>query len=203
MKVEIILQRHGESLGNVQKMYLGSTDLDLSERGFEQARDAADALMPKKLDAIYSSDLKRAYNTALAHAKLRDMQVVPEPQMRELYIGDWEGLTIYEIMEKYGEMFTVDWQQHFGTFVAPRGESVPALAERIYKAVYSLAVQHKDGAVLLIATHAAAIRAFYGKISGIEPDRLAKTLPFPANASFTRVIFDGERLLPVSYSQEK
>ena len=203
MKIEIILQRHGESLGNAQKMYLGSTDLDLSERGYEQARLAADALLPQRLDAIYSSDLKRAYNTALAHAELRKMCVVAESQMRELYIGDWEGLTVYEIMEKYGEMFTVDWQQHFGTFVAPGGESVPALAERIYDAVYRIAGEQEDGAVILIATHAAAIRAFYGKISGIEPDKLAGLLPFPSNASFTRVLFDGERLLPVSYSEEK
>ena len=203
MNIEIILQRHGESLGNAKKMYLGSTDLGLSEKGFFQAESAACAIENVRLDAVYSSDLKRAYNTALPHARLRGLEVVCVPGMRELFIGDWEGMTIYELVEKYGELFSVGWQQNFGTFKAPNGESVPELADRIFDTVFKIAQKHLDGERLLIVTHAAAIRSFWGKISDIDPAALANTVPFPTNASFTRVVYNGERLIPISYSEEK
>ena len=203
MRVEIILERHGESLGNAKKMYLGNTDLDLSELGYKQAEFAAKALLSERIDAIYSSDLKRAYNTAAAHARLRKMQITAHKGMRELYIGDWEGLTVYELIEKYGELFTVGWQKHFGSFKAPGGESVEQLANRVHAALVEIAKKHKDGEKILVATHAAAIRSLYGKISGFAPDEVADKIPFPLNASFTRIVYDGEKLLPISYSKEK
>ena len=68
LETKIILIRHGQSLGNAQKIYLGHTDLDLSDVGREQAHAAAEYFKDEEISAIYSSDLLRAYNTALAHA---------------------------------------------------------------------------------------------------------------------------------------
>ena len=83
------LVRHGQSIGNANREFLGHTNKDLSPFGYLQADRTADFLSDVKIDAIYSSDLIRAYNTALPHAKLRNMEVVPSQNLRELYAGAW------------------------------------------------------------------------------------------------------------------
>jgi len=134
MKTLIYIVRHGESLGNATHTYLGHTDLDLSERGHKQARVTAEHLKDVKLDAIYSSDLKRAHNTALPHAVLRGMPVIDSVALRELNIGDWEGLKVDDLIKYHYEDFVVGWQQNFGTFTVPGGERVMGGAERFYSA---------------------------------------------------------------------
>ncbi len=200
-RTEIILIRHGESLANAQRIYLGQTDWDLSERGREQARVAAEHLRDKHIDVIYSSDLIRAYNTALPHAELRGLSVIKSRQLREMHIGDWEGRKIDELEKLWPEKFCVDWLQNFGCCTVPGGESVPALAERIYAELMRIG-RENAGKTVLIACHAAAIRAFWGKVTETPAERVAAEIPFPANASCTTVIFDGERLIPVKYSDD-
>ena len=69
------LVRHGQSLGNLNRIYLGHTDVDLSELGYKQAEITAEHLRGVHFDSIYSSDLKRAHNTALPHARIRNIPV--------------------------------------------------------------------------------------------------------------------------------
>ena len=78
MKTRLILIRHGESLGNSKRIILGHTDWDLSELGYRQAALAADALADRKVDAVYSSDLIRAYNTVLPMARSRGLSVIAD-----------------------------------------------------------------------------------------------------------------------------
>ena len=200
-RTEIILIRHGESLANAQRIYLGQTDWDLSERGREQARVAAEHLRDKHIDVIYSSDLIRAYNTALPHAELRGLSVIKSRQLREMHIGDWEGRKIDELEKLWPEKFCVDWLQNFGCCTVPGGESVPQVAERIYNEIMRIGKENA-GKTVLIACHAAAIRAFWGKVTETPAERVAAEIPFPTNASCTTVIFDGERLIPVKYSDD-
>jgi len=201
MKTLIYIVRHGESLGNATHTYLGHTDLDLSERGHKQARVTAEHLKDVKLDAIYSSDLKRAHNTALPHAVLRGMPVIDSVALRELNIGDWEGLKVDDLIKYHYEDFVVGWQQNFGTFTVPGGERVMGGAERFYSELVRIARLHEGGTVL-VASHAGVIRALWGKICGIAPERMAEETQFPTNASYTTVIFDGERLLPGEFSSD-
>lgn len=193
------LVRHGQSEGNAREIILGHTDLGLTELGLRQAECTADALATVKFDRIYSSDLLRAMQTAEPNARKRGMVVEPEARLREIFCGDWDGKSVKEIAEKQHDLFFGPWRSIFGTFCMPNGESVPHLAERIYDCLADLGRRHL-GEVVLCATHAAAIRAFWGKISGIEPELLGKTLPFPSNASYSIVEFDGERFTPVKYS---
>lgn len=196
---EILLERHGESLGNLNGIVLGHTDLDLTELGYRQAEACAEALLNEKIDAIYSSDLLRAYHTALPHARRRGVRVVKSERFRELYLGEWENMTWDEIKEKYKKEYFEDWLLHFATFTSPSGESVMHLAERIYSALVDVARENPGGRIL-VATHAAAIRALFGKILGYTPEEASSLLRFPSNTSISRVMFDGVRLLPISYS---
>lgn len=198
---EILLERHGQSIGNVQSLFLGHTDLDLSELGYRQAELCAEAMRDEKIDAVYSSDLLRAYHTALPHARMRGLEVTKMKEFRELFAGKWENLSVREIKRRYTTQYTVDWREHFAVFTDPTMESVPELAERIHAAVLRVARAH-TGQRVLIASHGAAIRAFWGKIAGYVGDEASGKIDYPTNASISRVGFDGERLIPISYSDD-
>ena len=201
-KTKIYVVRHGESIGNATKRMLGHTDLDLTEHGYKQAECTAAFLKDIKLDAIYSSDLKRAFNTANAHAKLRNMTVIGDKQLREIYIGAWEGRFVDEVIEKWGNMFRDDWHGGFGTFAFPDGEAVMDAGRRFHKRVLELAKEHRGGTIL-IGAHAGVIRAFWSIISGIAPEKIVEELPFPTNASYSICELDGSTLVPVEYSADK
>lgn len=198
-KTTIYLIRHGQSIGNQKRLYLGHTDMDLSELGYKQAAETASYLSDINFDAIYSSDLLRAYNTALPHAKMRNMQVIPSIELRELWLGDWDGRHIDDLLTNEKEAFVEGWQKNFGTFTPPRGESVWGGGVRFEREVKRIA-SNNLGKTILIAAHAAVIRAFWGIISGAEPSQLASMCEFPTNASFSTLEYDGERLIPIKYS---
>ena len=163
-EVTIYIVRHGESLGNKERKMLGHTDLDLSEHGYKQAECAAKALADVKFDKIYSSDLKRAYNTAVPHAKMRGMKVIGDTKFREIRVGEWENLCVDEVEARYGELYTVEWIKNYGCFAFPGGESIVDAGSRFYAEVSELARKNLGGTILVVS-HAAVIRMFWAMIS--------------------------------------
>lgn len=200
MKTKIIIVRHGESLGNKEKYLLGHTDLDMSQLGYRQAASTASYLAEEKIDVIYSSDLIRAYNTAKPHAELRGLQIIKDEKLREVQLGDWEGKHISYILENYKDEYETYKAKTFGTYTFPKGgDSVEEAGVRFFDEIMSIASEN-TGKTVLVVTHAAVLRSFYAKISGIEPRDVAAELPFATNASVSLVEYDGERLVPRLYS---
>ena len=194
------LVRHGESIGNATRTYLGHTDLDLSELGHTQARVTAEHLRDVPFAAIYSSDLKRAHNTALPHAEMRGLEIQDSRQLREIYIGDWEGYPIDKLISEHREDFLVRWLGEFGPFEFPGGESVQHGAERFYGELCRIA-RENPGKTVLITAHAAIIRAFWCKINSVSPiEKWGEAFPFSSNASYSVCTFDGEKFIPGAYS---
>ncbi len=199
---KIILVRHGQSIGNLTRTFLGHTDLDLSELGYKQAEATANHLKSEKIDKIYSSDLKRAYNTALFHAKLRNLEVISSEKLREAYAGDWENNNVDYLIEHWGrELFEKQWKASFGTFTFPGGENVRAAGERFYEEIVRICNDNPDKTIL-VAAHAAVIRSFCGIISGISFDRLADEIAFPTNASYSILSFENGNFTPLEYSND-
>ena len=197
---KIIIVRHGQSIGNATKTILGHTDLDLSDLGYKQAEVTAEALKNEKIDQIYSSDLKRAYNTAVFHAKMRNLDVITNKNLREVYLGAWEGKTISSIIENWGrEAVEKDWLGNFGCFTFPDGEAIMSAGVRFHKEVLEIAKENK-GKTILIATHAAVIRAFWAIISNISPEMIVDNLPFATNASYSICLYQNEKIQPLKYS---
>ena len=149
-KTTVYLVRHGESLGNVNSICLGHTDRDITDLGYVQAELTAEALRDVKFDAIYSSDLLRARNTAAPHCKIRGVGVVLNAEFRELYFGDWENRSVEYLKLTYKEDFTVGWRQIFGTFTPPNGESVVHMAKRMCEAVKNTAKTHAGNNILIL-----------------------------------------------------
>ena len=200
-KTVFYLVRHGQSIGNATREFLGHTDKDLSPLGYEQAERTADYLEDVKFDAIYSSDLIRAYNTAVPHARRREMNIVSKRELRELQAGIWEGMKVEDIIAKYPHEFLDLWRAEFGTTTIPGGENVQDGANRFYNAVMEIAKENV-GKTVLITAHAAVIRGFWGKITKTAPECLAGAFDYPTNASVSVFYFDGEELQAGKYSHD-
>ena len=197
---KLIFIRHGQSIGNATRTILGHTDKDLSELGYKQAIATAEYLKNEKIDKIYSSDLKRAVNTAVPHAKMHNLEIILNKNLREIYVGAWENRTVDEIIAKWGrEAYENDWFGNFGLFTFPEGESIIDGGNRFYDEIKLISLENV-GKTVLITAHAAVIRSFWAKISGILPENITKELPFPTNASYSIAYFDGTEIVPVEYS---
>ena len=155
----------------------------------------------EKIDKVYTSDLIRAYNTALPHAKRRGLDAVSQKELREMFAGEWENRKVEDIMDLYGDSFTVGWRENFGVYTIPGGESPDIAVNRFYNAVLKIA-KYNEGKTVLIGSHAAVIRLFFGKIRNIAQKDLAAAFFYPTNASVSVVYFDGERLIPGEYSHD-
>lgn len=190
MATTIYLIRHGESLGNLEKRFLGHSDWDLTEKGKKQAEFAAGYFENIKVDAIYSSDLLRAYNTALPLSKRRGIDIIPDKNLREIFAGDWETVKFDDIATRFSAEWKI-WSNAEGDKLRiPNGESIAELLERVYAAIEKIAIEN-EGKSVVIALHATPIRVFMNKVSGRELCDLSKT-PWVANASVSTFSFDGK-----------
>lgn len=199
---KLILVRHGESLGNAVRRLLGHTDLDLSELGYRQAEATADALKDEKIDVIYSSDLLRAYNTAVPNAKIHGLEIIPSENLREIMLGEWEGKSVDEIQEQYGDMYEKEWLGAFGTFRFPGGESTMEAGQRFYKECERIAHENL-GKTILITAHAAVIRSFYSIVMNIAPEEIVGNLAYPTNASISEVEYKNGKFEKISFSRDE
>lgn len=199
---KIILIRHGQSIGNLTRKFLGHTDLDLSDLGYKQAESTANALKNEKIDLIFSSDLIRAANTALPHAKIRNINVNLNPNLREAHAGEWEGLYVDEIIEKWGiDFFKNKWKDNFGLFAFPGGEGIIEAGRRFYNEIEDICCKN-PGKTILIASHAAVIRSFWSLITNTEPSDIAESVPFPTNASYSICYYENGKFTPFEYSND-
>ena len=118
---KLILVRHGETTMNLQKLYYGFLDADLTEKGIEQVKSAREILKNMDYDEIYSSDLKRAYKTAeiINH---KGLEIKVSKEIRELNFGIFEGYTYQELKEKYPKELLIS-QKEWKTYNFENGES--------------------------------------------------------------------------------
>ncbi len=185
----IYLIRHGESEANKKGIFLGHHNLHLTQTGQEQAAKTAEYL--KSLiscpDAIYASDLWRAYETAQCTAERFQMPIIKDEQLREINAGLWEGVYFADLGKTFPESFKV-WSENIGRARCDSGESVEELQQRIVSAVARIAQQH-DGGTVFLFTHATPVRVLGAHCLGKALDEI-KTVPWATNASVTKVIYD-------------
>jgi broad specificity phosphatase PhoE len=184
---KIILERHGQSLGNRDGIYLGHTDLGLSEKGKIEAEITANHLQNEKITAVYSSDLRRAMETALPHCKIHSTELKTSRELREMHVGDWEGQDVKEL--KKLEEFTI--KRTYRDFVYPGGEGVVEAYKRMKKEIVRIAEENPETTILIVS-HSAAIRAFWYYLSGYTDLNMLDSVPFMKNASYCILTYDGE-----------
>ena len=189
----LIFIRHGQSVANHEDRFAGHSDFDLTDLGRKQAELAADYVKNNfEVDAIYASDLLRAYNTAVPSAKAFGLDVIPSKGLREIYAGAWESLTFGEIIRDYAKDFVL-WRDDFGHSYCPEGETVVELSARVCAEVRRIAEENDDKTVL-IATHATPIRAIQCEAAGYSAEEMAK-VNFVGNASISIFEYENGRFI--------
>jgi broad specificity phosphatase PhoE len=152
--VTILIARHGETDWNRERRWQGWADPPLNDTGREQARDLAEQLRSDPFDAVYSSDLQRAHETAVIVAEPHGLPVLVDPGLREIDIGSWSGLTHDEIRERYPDG------------VRPDGETHEQHAKRVRDAVTRIAREHRSERILIV-THGGTIRSVHDVITDV------------------------------------
>ena len=199
MSTQLYLIRHGQSQANVRDCFLGHGDLDLTDLGRRQAALTAAFLQGIHADAIYASDLQRAYHTAEATANLRGMTVTADRRLREIDAGDWDFRPFTELAAAYPAEYDL-WQHNIGLAVCVGGESVVELQARIVAAVTDLAQRHK-GQTLFLFLHATPIRVLRAFCENRPPEEI-QSIPWATNASVSHFRWEDGRLSLVEYSMD-
>jgi len=162
----IVAIRHGETAWNVATRIQGSLNIPLNERGYEQARAAAQALRRENIAAIYSSDLERAHETAHAIGKAVGLQAIPTKALRERLFGKFEGKTFAEIDELWPDE-AERWRRRDPEFCPEGGESLITFRTRILQCVSGLAARHA-GQQIVVVSHGGDNDILYRAATGLD-----------------------------------
>jgi broad specificity phosphatase PhoE len=186
----ILIARHGQSDWNAERRWQGHADRPLTEKGREQARVLAARLVRIDLDAVYSSDLRRARDTAAVVAESQGLELRTVPDLREVDVGSWSGLTRAEAEQRFPEAFA-RWQQGYPGW--EDGESYEAMTDRVLAAVLKIAGAHRDERVLIVS-HGGPIRAIHAAALGLDVHAYRRLRPVEPNARLSAVCFVDGRL---------
>lgn len=167
----IYLVRHCEAMGNIDRLFHGNTDSDISEKGREQLSRLAERFREIPLDAIYSSPLKRTRLTAEAAGKYHGLPIVIEDGLIEINAGELEGMAWADFPVKYPEI-AKSWNSEPWKFAPNGGETMAQVYERIWEAVNRI-VNANQGKTVAVASHGCAIRNLLCRASGKPIEKLA------------------------------
>ncbi len=159
-----MLWRHGQTTWNLEHRFQGQTDIPLDAVGEAQADLAARRLATLEPDALYSSDLVRAQQTAAPLARLTGLPVTLDKDLRERFGGDWEGLSDTEIRERY--------PAERATWNPPNGEPTLVVADRVAGALTRIAETLGDGQLAIAVGHGAALRLGMERLLGIFAEEM-------------------------------
>ena len=165
----LLLVRHGDTELNSAERYWGSTDVKLSDAGFRQAERLRDRLATERIDAIYSSELRRASATAEIIASSHRLDVITCAELREMNFGKLEGLTFNEISRLYPEVSEL-WLQRSPKLKYPGGESIDEFNSRVNQFVDQLKT-HAPQETILIVAHSGSLRSLMCHLLGIGSER--------------------------------
>jgi probable phosphoglycerate mutase len=166
-----VLWRHGQTRWNVEDRFQGHTDVDLDDTGRDQAERAARLLAPLEPQAIVSSDLLRAANTARALSRLTGVPVDEDPRLRETFGGSWQGLTVSEIRDLDADAYAL-WRS--GADVPAGGaETRSDVAARVLPAIHEALVPLTPRSTVVVVTHGGSARAAIGSLLDLPMDRWA------------------------------
>ncbi|MBI4744183.1 MAG: histidine phosphatase family protein [Actinobacteria bacterium] len=146
----IILVRHGETDWNKEQKFQGRIDVELNEAGKIQADILAERLKGLKIDYIYSSPLSRALVTAKKIAEHHNLEVEIVEDFTEIEHGEWEGLHLLEVKERYGDLYN-KWLTSPHDLKMPKGESLRDVRKRSVRALNKIIAAHPDDTVLIAA----------------------------------------------------
>jgi probable phosphoglycerate mutase len=165
---ELVLLRHAETTWNAAGRWQGQADPPLSERGRAQVQAAAPELANGGFAGLYTSDLRRASETAAMLGRALGLIPQPDPRLREFHVGLWSGLTHAQIEAGWPGQYA-RFRMRELDFRPGGGEAPEELVERIEAAFDDIAGRHPDGRVLVVS-HGGVARSLAGaSLENLEP----------------------------------
>ena len=146
-----MLIRHGQTDWNVEGRWQGQADPPLNDRGREQARCVAEYQRRYGFAALYSSDLRRAMETAEVIGAEMGLDVIPEPRLREINLGRWQRMLSADIQVQYPDEFRLWHESPLLAAPPPSGESVVTLTARVLEAVNEILARHPQQRIGIVS----------------------------------------------------
>lgn len=162
--MKFILVRHGETVANIEKVYSGWSNYDLTEKGKLQIKILAEELKTYNVDVIYASPLGRTIETATEIAKIMEKEIVTDDNLREINFGVFDGKTAKEIEEEYPIEWE-NWIKDYECYKIPEGECLKDMLSRVKGFVDS--IKNKDGTCIIVS-HAGVIQSVVTYLLDIE-----------------------------------
>ncbi|HVU74304.1 MAG TPA: histidine phosphatase family protein [Mycobacteriales bacterium] len=186
----LILLRHGRTAYNASRRFQGQLDQPLDDLGIAQAAAAAQVLAPMRPAALISSDLVRAAATAAPLAEATGLPLVQDPRLREIHLGEWQGLSIAEAGERFPAELAA-WRE--GEDVRRGGgETYYEVGARAVECVQESLAPLGEGELLVAVTHGGTARAIVGTLIGMHHDRWSALGPL-GNCRFSFLVEAGAR----------
>ena len=167
--MRLLIARHGATQNNLEARFTGQVDVPLSALGERQAQALAEGLSGMHLDALISSDLRRALATAEPIARLHDLEVRRDPDLREISVGIWSDRTGASIRAEDPEL-VARWEADPIHVAPPGGETVVELRDRAVRALDRWYAAYPTGDVLWV-THGGFLATLLCHILGMDQTR--------------------------------
>ncbi len=166
MPTRIYMVRHGATELTAEDRFAGSTDVPLSDEGRDQIAELAERLRCDKLDAVYASPMVRTLETARIISSPHGLEPRPEPGLREIDYGRWEGRTRDELESEHAEEYDA-WQEDPLTVAPQGGESGVQVLARALPVLRRVVQNHRRRSVLLVY-HKGTIRLLISSLLGFD-----------------------------------
>jgi len=164
--LEILLIRHGETAWNTADIFRGRVPIGLSEDGFKQAEKLAEYLRQRKINAVFCSPLKRAFETADPIARLHQLVAQPVEGLTDLNFGKWEGVSIENVKIQYKQIYEL-WRERPDLAKIPDGESLQEARQRSLNALNKIIAEYKQGTVVIV-THRVITKLLECALLGLD-----------------------------------
>ncbi len=196
----IYLIRHGTTDDNVKGVFQGRKNVELGAMGKSQVEYLCRWSKKVALDAVYTSPLRRAEETAEALCKHR-MHLAPiwEDGLIEIDVGDLEGKTRAENLISYPEQMR-QIKEEPSKFIAPQGESSKEVYDRMVATIDKI-VKENEGDTVAVVSHGFAIQLYLGYVKGIPFEEIQREIV--GNASITCIEFQGGKVRAVYVGEER
>ncbi len=175
MNSTLVIVRHGQSAWNLENRFTGWVDVDITEKGEEEAKNAGEKLKDYKFDLAYTSNLKRAQRTLqiiLETTKQTDLEVIKNEALNERHYGDLQGANKAETAAKYGDEQVHIWRRSFD-IAPPNGESLKDTLARVLPYFEKEIIPKlKAGKNIIIAAHGNSLRALIMYLEKLKPEEI-------------------------------
>lgn len=175
---DLVIVRHGQSQWNLENRFTGWIDIDLSEKGIEEARNAGEKLKGYKFDIAFTSALIRAQKTLdiiLEIIGQKDIPIIKDKALNERMYGDLQGLNKDETRKKFGDEQVKLWRRSYD-IAPPNGESLKDTAARVIPFYErEIVPQLRAGKNVLISAHGNSLRALVMHLENLSKEQILET----------------------------